>query len=293
MVVAAAPRAIDPRDEFDRREVCRRHGWVGRRAFVIDRHDLCEVRNEEETDVDNYTSQLPALVPELVPGKKRRLSVRERGIPRKKTLSVRHILQLDEPAPELDFDYDRPQTRADCTKCPVCQLVRDHKSNGHDKLARVTTEAIGYKPSPRRSGLLACGHRSDEVIFRSRPCVMVGCKQALYLDVNTATGSITLNFPHLEPWELAPDRSCSLDLTERGGMTLDEVGEITSLTRERVRQIEARGLVKLIPLMEQVGIDQRDAAEVGRRLVGPSADLEEAGVTGEMPGELTYLPGGS
>jgi hypothetical protein len=76
-----------------------------------------------------------------------------------------------------------------------------------------------------------------------RPCPWVACKFHLYLDVNPETGSIKLNFPDLEPWELP--HTCSLDVAERGGITLEEVGEIMNLTRERIRQVEVRGLIKL------------------------------------------------
>lgn len=76
-----------------------------------------------------------------------------------------------------------------------------------------------------------------------RPCPWVACKHHLYLDVNEETGSIKLNFPDLEPWEL--QHTCALDVAERGGITLEEVGEITNLTRERIRQLEVRGLLKL------------------------------------------------
>lgn len=76
-----------------------------------------------------------------------------------------------------------------------------------------------------------------------RPCPWVSCKFHLYLDVNPETGSITINFPDLEPWELRD--TCALDVAERGGTTLEEVGEIMNLTRERIRQLEVRGLIKL------------------------------------------------
>jgi len=77
----------------------------------------------------------------------------------------------------------------------------------------------------------------------TRPCPYVSCKFHLYLDVNPTTGSIKLNFPHLEVWEL--DETCSLDVAERAGITLEDVGEIMNLTRERIRQVEVRGLSKL------------------------------------------------
>ncbi len=76
-----------------------------------------------------------------------------------------------------------------------------------------------------------------------RPCPFVSCKYHLYLDVNPNTGSIKLNFPDLAVWELS--ETCSLDVAERGGITLEEVGELLNLTRERIRQVEATGLEKL------------------------------------------------
>ena len=76
-----------------------------------------------------------------------------------------------------------------------------------------------------------------------RPCPWVSCKHHLYLDVNPETGSIKLNFPDLEVWEMKD--TCSLDVADRNGITLEEVGEIMNLTRERIRQVEVRGLLKL------------------------------------------------
>jgi hypothetical protein len=72
----------------------------------------------------------------------------------------------------------------------------------------------------------------------------------LYLDVNPETGSIKLNFPDEEVWEMG--ETCALDIAERGGITLEEVGEIMNLTRERIRQLEMSGLTKL---SENDGID--------------------------------------
>ena len=77
----------------------------------------------------------------------------------------------------------------------------------------------------------------------ARPCPYVSCKYHLYIDVNPATGSIKINFPDLEVWEL--QHSCALDVAQTGGITLEEVGEILNLTRERIRQVEVRGLLKL------------------------------------------------
>jgi hypothetical protein len=82
-----------------------------------------------------------------------------------------------------------------------------------------------------------------ECVASARPCVFVSCKYNLYLDVNPETGSIKLNFPDKELWEL--EYTCALDVAEKGGITLEEVGEIMNLTRERIRQVETRGLEKV------------------------------------------------
>ena len=76
-----------------------------------------------------------------------------------------------------------------------------------------------------------------------RPCLFISCKHHLYLDVNPATGSIKVNFPDRDPWEL--EDSCALDVADRGGITLEEVGLVMNLTRERIRQLETRALLKL------------------------------------------------
>ena len=89
----------------------------------------------------------------------------------------------------------------------------------------------------------------EECANMPRPCPFVSCAHHLYLDVNPESGAIKLNFPHLEVWEMA--ETCSLDVADRGGITLEEVGEILNLTRERIRQVEVRGLLRL--KMEGIG----------------------------------------
>src|SRR5574342_1333734 len=81
-----------------------------------------------------------------------------------------------------------------------------------------------------------------------RPCMFISCKHHLYLDVNPSTGSIKLNFPDKEVWDLG--ETCALDVADRGGITLEEVGSIMNLTRERIRQVETRGLAKLRTIAE-------------------------------------------
>ena len=105
----------------------------------------------------------------------------------------------------------------------------------------------------------------DECRGEARPCPWVACKHHLYLDINPETGSIKINFPDLEPWELK--HTCALDVAERGGITLEEVGEIMNLTRERIRQVEVRGLLKLkmgSPSPDELGAELLAAAAAGK-----------------------------
>ena len=83
----------------------------------------------------------------------------------------------------------------------------------------------------------------------------MSCKYHLYLDVNPETGSIKLNFPDVEVWEMT--ETCALDIAERGGVTLEEVGEIMNLTRERIRQLEMSGLNRLAEADEEMGLELR------------------------------------
>lgn len=69
-----------------------------------------------------------------------------------------------------------------------------------------------------------------------RPCPWVSCRYHLYLDVDPDTGSIKLNHPKLELDQMGD--TCALDVAEHGFHTLEEVGGILNVTRERARQLE-------------------------------------------------------
>jgi hypothetical protein len=98
----------------------------------------------------------------------------------------------------------------------------------------------------------------------ARPCPFVSCKHHLYLDVSARTGAIKLNFPDLEVWEMT--ETCALDVADRGGTTLEEVGAIMNLTRERIRQVEVKALAKLDALRDMMALrDYVDEGPVGRR----------------------------
>lgn len=72
-----------------------------------------------------------------------------------------------------------------------------------------------------------------------RPCPWVSCRHHLGIEV-TPAGGLKLVRPDREPWEL--EQTCSLDVADAGEHTLDVVGRLTNVTRERTRQIEAAGV---------------------------------------------------
>jgi hypothetical protein len=125
-----------------------------------------------------------------------------------------------------DLEHSRPKRRGDCETCPVCQAWRD------------TGAARG------------CGHSDDEAIMRSRPCVYIGCRHSLYIDV-TFAGSIKLNAPDVDPDDVS-GTSCSLDVAEAGGIVLEALAAPLNVTKERVRQLEASAFRKLEPLLEDL-----------------------------------------
>lgn len=113
----------------------------------------------------------------------------------------------------------------------------------HVRLETVKAESRGLEPElaeldearPRTRGDCENG---------PRPCPWVACKHHLYLDVNPDNGTIKLVFPTLQPEEMV--RSCALDVADEGEHTLEAVGELMNVTRERVRQMESRATRKLL-----------------------------------------------
>ena len=73
------------------------------------------------------------------------------------------------------------------------------------------------------------------------------------------------------------NESCALDVADRGGTTLEDVGAIMNLTRERIRQVEVKALAKLQALRDMEALrDYVDEGPVGkRRLPVIQADDDE------------------
>lgn len=75
-----------------------------------------------------------------------------------------------------------------------------------------------------------------------RPCPYVGCRHNMYLDV-TEVG--TVREPDHEPWDVPAEFSCLLEIVAAGARTLEEIGQIMGITRERARQIYEEGMTKV------------------------------------------------
>jgi len=123
------------------------------------------------------------------------------------------------------------------------------------KRSQQRPSSIGMRQLVRSRELTIENHWRPEIRsdckMGPRPCPYVGCKYNLYLDV-LVTGSIKFNFPGLEPDQMS--ETCTLDVTDCGSLTLEAVGLRFNVTRERIRQIEARALMRL----EKKGLDLRE-----------------------------------
>ena len=154
-----------------------------------------------------------------------------------------------------EMEGDKPRQRArTMSRKEMARMFRQQKAlGGSDPEAQALMAELDAT-RPRVRGDCAEGER---------PCPYVSCKYNLYVDVNPRTGSVKMNFPDKELWELA--ETCALDVADKQGITLEEVGVIMNLTRERVRQLEMRGLIKLRVLCDdepksQAQIDAARAA---------------------------------
>ena len=163
------------------------------------------------------------------------VSGRDVAITEEAQVGLAHALDLTQ-VEELDDESSRRKSRVRARTISIKRLSKRELERG-----RMLFPETEYE-RPRSRGDCQHGPHAE------RPCPFVSCKHHLYLDVNERTGSIKVNFPDLEVWDLP--ETCALDIADRGGITLEEVGEIMNLTRERIRQLETRGLAKLKALGE-------------------------------------------
>lgn len=77
---------------------------------------------------------------------------------------------------------------------------------------------------------------------QQRPCPFVSCRYHLYLEAKS-NGNIRLNAPGREVDEL--QHSCALDVADDGCVTLEDIGKLLDVSRERSRQISEESLDKI------------------------------------------------
>jgi len=144
---------------------------------------------------------------------------------------ARQFSSQDDGESNLPVDETKPERRKGRRRSKTIALKRLTRQEIQQGIE--LADMMGYRRPDNRS----------QCATGPRPCPYVACKHHLYLDVNPDTGSIKLNFPDVPVWEMK--ETCALDIADRGGVTLEEVGEILNLTRERIRQVEVMGLEKL------------------------------------------------
>lgn len=148
--------------------------------------------------------------------------------------------QMPEPAAEADANY------ADDDVPPPALAKARAEANG--ERSRTIPARSLTKQEKRAAALIVYPEDVERPRTRGecangpRPCPWISCAHHLYLDVDQ-TGAIKLNFPNLDVDQMR--ETCALDIADKGGVTLEEVGAATSTTRERARQVEEKALRKI------------------------------------------------
>lgn len=155
----------------------------------------------------------------------------------------------------------------------------DRISSAERRATRTEIESFPWdeyqRPKIRRDCLRAldAGDGGPDGANAERPCPWVSCRYHLAIDVDRTNGHVKLNFPSLELDQLP--ETCALDIADRGGGTLEEVGSAMNVTRERIRQLESHGLhvlskrsgaQDLLPLLGEVLLEEAPAAIAAARM---------------------------
>ena len=163
-------------------------------------------------------------------------------------------------------------SKRDATRAHTVQIKRFRP-----RLLRADhADTAGYlEPIPRTYG--DCQERA--LGTPTNPCWYLRCKHNLLLDLDPRSGSYKITWPDLadghygDEYRALPEHTCALHEAAHGGLTLDEVGVMMNLTRERVRQIETKALHALRDLSDLVRAvdDELDSYSPGR---GAHGDLD-------------------
>jgi len=121
-------------------------------------------------------------------------------------------------------------------------------------LERMDTSIVDEHERPKTRGECEGGER---------PCPFVSCRYHLFAEP-TERGGLTLNHPGKELWEIG--ETCALDVADDGGKGLIEIADLLRVSRERIRQVEARAIDKV----------KRADARLGRGLESMRGGLTHA-----------------
>jgi hypothetical protein len=185
-------------------------------------------------------------------------------------LAIDGSLALNKNVQTADTAVTREQRRSRRKRAVRARTISVKRMTKRElQLGKLLYPETGYWKPATRSECVADSEKGSD-----RPCPYVSCKYHLYLDVSPRTGAIKLNFPDLEVWEMS--ETCALDVADRGGTTLEDVGAIMNLTRERIRQVEVRALAKLEALKDMEALrDYVDEGPIGKRRLPVLRDDEQ------------------
>lgn len=156
-------------------------------------------------------------------------------------------------------------TRA-ASSIPLLRLRRDARRQAEHDSSEASCARPPLPPRPRTRG---------DCRFGARPCPWLSCRYHLAMEV-TSAGTVRLPHPHASLAEL--EETCVLDVAELGARqlhhhrgplgansggshhwtTLERIGLLLNVTRERVRQIEVRALRKVAAALEALGHGRED-----------------------------------
>lgn len=161
------------------------------------------------------------------------------------------VVEDEEPAEEPEEDDERELPAMGDEEEELDARERDRLRSARPREVRAVT--IGTRNDKENRRLLRLFGSDDphpggrprtrDECPASRPCPWVSCRHHLYLDVSPG-GAIKINFPDIGVEEMS--ESCALDVAAEGPHALEEVGALLNVTRERVRQIETRGAMRLV-----------------------------------------------
>jgi hypothetical protein len=160
------------------------------------------------------------------------------------------------PVVQLEFKAFRGRWPWRSQTFPMRPLTRKEKPF----LTRKEARALNPKERKARRNLRVWMREGDKLrpltredcVSGPRPCAFISCQHHLYTDT-MRSGSLKMNFPPSPPksdfvalpmprieahqaLRLMKD-TCALDVADRGGVTLEEIGVLLNVSMERARQI--------------------------------------------------------